>query len=471
MTGFLNWLQHDTSGLLTLSAVGIAVLLFMIIKLKIEPFIALIVAGLLIALAAGLPVEKIVGSAQESSDSLLESGIGGTLGHIAAIVGLGTVLGSLLEASGGAQLLTRKLLAAFGEKRAPMAMGLSGLIFGVPVFFDIGVFVLAPLVYVAARQGGRSILLYCLPLAAGLSITHAFLPPHPGPVVAAGLLGVDLGWLILMGLICALPAFFVAGVLFPAWIGRKIFLPVPDEMLAAADEIAEKNADEGRPEPTLTTVAFIIGLPMVLILGATFASITLPEGSAALSVLTFLGNPAVALTIAVLLAAWLLGIRRGMSSGELSSLTAGALRPLGMILLVVGAGGFFGEVLDATGVGDALAGSLKDLGLPLIASAYLISAGLRIAQGSATVAIVTTGGIIAPLVAGAGYSQPQLALIAIAIASGSIIASHVNDGGFWIISRYFGISVKDTLKTWTVLETLLSVVGFGMAALVSFFVT
>lgn len=467
MTGLLDWLRHDTGGLLTLSGLGIAVLLFMIIRLQIEPFIALLVAGLLIALAAGLPVDTIVGTAQKSSDSLLESGIGGTLGHIAAIVGLGTVLGSLLEASGGAQLLTRTLLAAFGEKRAPAAMGLSGLIFGVPVFFDIGVFVLAPLVYVAARQGGRSILLYCLPLAAGLSITHAFLPPHPGPVVAAGLLGVDLGWLILMGLICGLPAFFVAGILFPAWIGKKIHLPVPEDMLASADEIVEKNAAEGRSEPKLATVAFIIGLPMVLILGATFGSITLPKNSTPLSVLTFLGNPAVALTIAVLFAAWLLGTRRGTSRKELSALTAGALRPLGMILLVVGAGGFFGEVLEATGVGDALAGSLKAAGLPLIVSAYVISAGMRIAQGSATVAIVTTGGIVAPLLAHAGYSQPRLALIAVAIASGSIIASHVNDGGFWIVSRYFGIPVKEMLKTWTVLETMLSVVGFGMAALIS----
>lgn len=470
MTGFLHWLQHDTSGLLTLSGVGIAALLFMIIRLKIEPFIALLAAGLLIALAAGLPVEEIVGTAQKSGKSLLESGIGETLGHIAAIVGLGTVLGSLLEASGGAQLLTRALLAAFGEKRAPMAMGLSGLIFGVPVFFDIGIFVLAPLVYVAARQGGRSILLYCLPLAAGLSITHAFLPPHPGPVAAAGLLGVDLGWLILMGVACALPAFLVAGVLFPTRIGERIHLPVPEDMLASADEIAEKNAAEGRPEPKLATVAFVIGLPMVLILGATFGSITLPKGSTPLAVLTFLGNPAVALTIAVLVAIWLLGLRRGMSSAELSTLTASALKPLGMILLVVGAGGFFGEVLDATGAGDALAGSLQASGLPLLVSAYVISSGLRIAQGSATVAIVTTGGIIAPLTAHAGHSQPQLALIAIAIASGSIIASHVNDGGFWMVSRYFGIPVKEMLKTWTVLETILSVVGFSTAALLSFLI-
>jgi gluconate:H+ symporter, GntP family len=465
---FLNWLQHETSGLLTLCAVGIAVLLVMIIRFRIEPFIALLVTGLLIALAAGLPVEDIVGTAQKSSDSLLEGGFASILGHITAIIGLGTILGSMLEASGGAQLLTRKLLGAFGENRAPLAMGLSGLIFGIPVFFDIGIFVLAPLVYVVARQGKRSILLYCLPLVAGLSMTHAFLPPHPGPVVAAGLLGVDLGWIILMGLACGLPAFVVAGLLYPVWIGKRITLPVPADMLATADELAAKR--EGQRDPSLGVVALIIGLPMVLILGATFGSITLPEASGALSVLTFLGNPTVALTIAVLLSFWLLGTRRGMTGRDLSELTSGALRPLGMLLLVVGAGGFFGKVLAETGVGDALAGSLQGVGLPMIVSAYVISSGLRIAQGSATVAIVTTGGIVAPLVGSAGLSQAQLALIAVAIAAGSIIASHVNDGGFWIISRYFGIPVSDMLKTWTVLETLLSLVAFGMAAGISLLV-
>ena len=459
MDAFLNWLHHDTAGLLTLCAAGIALLLLMIIRFRIEPFIALIITGLLIALAAGLPVSEIVGSAQSSSDSLLEKGFASILGHITAIVGLGTILGSLLESSGGAQLLTRRLLAAFGQNRAPLAMGLSGLLFGIPVFFDIGIFVLAPLVYVAARQGGRSILLYCLPLVAGLSMTHAFLPPHPGPVVAAGLLGVDLGWVILMGAACGIPAFVVSGLLYPAWIGKRIYLPVPDDVLATSEEPEDA--------PRLSTVAFVIAVPMVLILCATFGSILLPKDNGLLQVLTFVGNPTVALTIAVLLAFWLLGLRRGRTGRELSELTAASLRPLGMILLVVGAGGFFGKVLSATGVGDALAGSLQAGGLPILVSAYVISSGLRIAQGSATVAIVTTGGIVAPLLAGAGYSQPQLALIAVAIASGSIIASHVNDGGFWIISRYFGIPVKEMLKTWTVLETVLSLTGFGMAALLS----
>jgi GntP family gluconate:H+ symporter len=240
-------------------------------------------------------------------------------------------------------------------------------------------------------------------------------------------------------------------------------------MVTVPEDRIVPEAEEARGhEPSIGLVLLAIGLPMILILGGTFGNIFAPPGVFR-DVLQFFGNPAIALTVAVLLAMWLLGIRRGMSSAELSEITGSSLRPVGMILLVVGAGAFFGAVLSATGVGKAVADSLAQAGLPIILSAFVISAGMRIAQGSATVAIVTTGGILAPSLA-SGYSQPQLALIVVAISSGSIIASHVNDGGFWIISKYFNMSVKDTLKTWTVLETVLSIVGFAMAALLYTFV-
>ncbi|MFD1147399.1 GntP family permease [Saccharothrix hoggarensis] len=461
----IDWLQHTTGGLLTLSALSIALLLAMIIRWKVEPFIALLVVGLLVALAAGLPVETLVGSAQKASDSLVEKGFGGILGHVAAIIGLGTLLGAILEASGGAEVLTRSLLRAFGEGRAPLAMGLAGLIFGVPVFFDIGIFVLAPLVYVAAKRSGKSIVLYAMPLLAGLSVMHAFMPPHPGPVAAAGLLGVELGWIIVMAPAVALPSWFIGGVLYSAWIGKRLDVPVPEEMLAAAEKARAEAATKG--EPPLGLVLGIIAVPLVLILAGTFGSILLPKGSTLLGVFTFFGTPAVALTIAVLVAVWLLGFRRGMTREQVTELSGASLRPVAMILLVVGAGGFFGAVLAATGVGKVLATSLADVGLPVIALSYVISCGMRVAQGSATVAIVTTTGIVAPVVADLDYSQPRLALLVMSIAAGSIIASHVNDGGFWIVSRYFGLSVKETLQTWTVLETILSVVGFVVAALLS----
>ncbi|MFE5705796.1 permease [Rhodococcus sp. ACS1] len=459
MTSFVDWLQHDTAGLLTLAAISIAVLLVLIIKLKLEPFIALIVVGVGVALIAGVSVVELVGTPTSAADSILEKGFGGILGHITPIIGLGTVLGAMMERSGGADVLTERLLKLFGPKGAPLAMGVTGLVLGIPVFFDIGIFILAPLVYVAAKRGGKSLVLYAMPMLAGLSMTHAFLPPHPGPVAAAGLLHVDMGWIIIMGLACGIPAWFVSGVVWGSWIGKRVIIEVPDEFIPE-----EKEADKN--PPPLWLISFIILVPMVLILGATVGNVVLEEGSTLLSVLIFLGTPTIALTIAVLLALYLLGTRRGITAQEIGAMSAAALKPVGMILLVVGAGAFFGAVLRATGVGQALADSMDALGLPVILSAYLISCALRIAQGSATVAIVTTAGVIEPSVAAGNYSSAQIALIVIAVSAGSIIASHVNDGGFWIVSRYFNMSVKDTLKTWTVLETILSVVGFAMASLI-----
>ncbi|MFP5068427.1 GntP family permease [Pseudonocardia nantongensis] len=506
MTAFLDWLQNDTSGLLTLAAVSVALLLVLIMRLRLEPFIALIVTSVLVALVAGVSITDLVGTPLSSSDSLLETGFAGILGHIAPIIGLGTVLGAIMERSGGADALTERLLRLFGPKGAPLAMGVTGLVLGIPVFFDIGIFVLAPLVYVAARRGGRSLVLYALPMLAGLSMTHAFLPPHPGPVTAGGLLGVGMGWIIAMGLLCGIPAWLVSGVWWGSVIGKRVLIDVPEDVpggsgpaggvpagggpgapaepvpggAAATGGVPQAATGTVEPDtagaagragavtapPSVGLISFIIAVPMLLILGATVGSVALAEGTALHDVLVFLGTPAIALTISVLLAMYLLGVRRGTSMAELSRISGESLRPVGMILLVVGAGAFFGKVLQETGVGDALAGSMTAIGLPLIVSAYLISAALRIAQGSATVAIVTTAGIIGPTVAGGGYSQPQIALIVVAVSAGSIIASHVNDGGFWIVSKYFNMSVKDTLKTWTVLETILSVVGFAAAGLV-----
>jgi len=513
MTSVVSWLQDTTGGLLTLCAVAVAVLLFLIIKIKLEPFISLVLVGLALGLAAGLSVTELVGTALKANESLLETGFGGILGHIALIIGLGTVLGAILERSGGADALTTMLMRAFGEKRAPIAMGLLGLIVGIPVFFDIGIFVLAPLVYITALRGRKSLVLYALPMLAGLSMTHAFLPPHPGPVALAGLLGVDLGYLIMMGLVCGLPGFVAAGLVWGTWIGKRVFVEVPEDYVVGelehdlADgetgltggvhpdaggpsannpdgggapsggpagsggsgsvstvDAARNKALEVRTDgPKLRLVAFVIAAPLVMILGATFGTMLLPAESGLLPWLTFIGTPAVALLIAVLLAFYFLGIRRGMAVADLGKLTGESLKPIGMVLLVVGAGAFFGKVISATGIGAALADTLSAWGLPVIVLAYVISCGLRIAQGSATVAIVTTGGIVGPLVMNAGYSQIQLALIAMAIAAGSIIASHVNDGGFWIIAKYFNMTVKQTLQTWTVLETVLSVVSFAVA--------
>ncbi|MFJ6834630.1 GntP family permease [Streptomyces sp. NPDC091209] len=495
-TGGLLLLIDGTAGLLTVAALGIALLLFLIIKVRLQPFVALLAVSIAVGLSAGLSVTELFGTVQRSTAvSVVETGMGGILGHVAIIIGLGTMLGAILEVSGGAEVLASRLLNLFGEKRAPLAMGLTGLIFGIPVFFDVGIFVLAPLVYAAAKRSGKSILLYCLPLLAGLSMTHAFLPPHPGPVAAAGLLHVQLGWVILMGIVCGIPAVLAAWV-YAAWIGKRIFVPVPQDMVEAAAEakravVAEQRGTGGSlpggpdspqdgAEPTgkpvpdekpvpLGTVLGIIGTPLVLILAATFSSVAL-DPSTLRSVIEFFGSPFVALTIALLLAYYLLGIRRGWSRKSLETVSTSSLKPVGNILLVVGAGGVFGAVLKASGVAQALSDTFNDVGLPVIVLAYLISLVLRVAQGSATVAIVTTAGIVAPLLVEGHHSQAFVALVIMAISAGSIFASHVNDGGFWMVAKYFGISERDTLRTWTVLESVLSVAGFAVAAVVSVFV-
>ncbi|MEU7034162.1 gluconate:H+ symporter [Streptomyces sp. NPDC046237] len=470
-TGGLLMLIPGTAGLLTVAALGIALLLVLIIKVRLQPFVALLAVSISVGLAAGLSVTELFGTVQRSAaTSVIETGMGGILGHVAIIIGLGTMLGAILEVSGGAEVLSSRLLGLFGEKRAPLAMGLTGLIFGIPVFFDVGIFVLAPIVYAAAKRSGKSILLYCMPLLAGLSMTHAFLPPHPGPVAAAGLLHVSLGWVILMGVVVGIPAVLAAWA-YAAWIGRRVFVEVPQDMVEAAEDakaqVAAERKDGASEAPvSLATVLLIIGTPLVLILAATFSSIALDE-STARSVIEFFGNPFVALTIALLLAYYLLGIRRGWSRKSLEQVSTSSLKPVGNILLVVGAGGVFGAVLKASGVAQALSDTFNDVGLPVIVLAYLISLVLRVAQGSATVAIVTTAGIVLPLVEGGDHSQAFLALVIMAISAGSIFASHVNDGGFWIVSKYFGISERDTLKSWTVLESVLSLAGFAVAAALS----
>ncbi len=523
-TGGLLLLLDGTAGLLTVAALGIVLLLVLIIKVRLQPFVALLAVSIAVGLSAGLSVTELFGTVQRSTSvSMIESGMGGILGHVAIIIGLGTMLGSILEVSCGADELSSRLLNLFGEKRAPLAMGLTGLIFGIPVFFDVGIFVLAPIVYAAAKRSGKSILLYAMPLLAGLSMTHAFLPPHPGPVAAAGLFKVDLGWVILMGVVVGIPAVLAAWA-YAAWIGKRLFVPVPQDMVEAADEakaaIAEERAarraaarstgtgttevtgagtgsgagtakatladipntpdapstpgtpsaeDYAEQPVSLATVFLIIGTPLLLILAATFSSIAL-DPSTLRSVIEFFGHPFVALTIALLMAYYLLGIRRGWSRKSLETVSTSSLKPVGNILLVVGAGGIFGAVLKGSGIADALADTFNDVGLPVVVLAYLISVVLRVAQGSATVAIVTTAGIVVPLVEGQDLSQAHLALIIMAISAGSIFASHVNDGGFWIVAKYFGISERDTLKSWTVLETVLSVAGFAMAAVLSVFI-
>lgn len=444
------------SGLIVAAVAGIFFLLFLVMKVKLHAFVALLLVSLLVGLAAGMPVGGVIDSVQK--------GMGSTLGFVAVVVGLGAMFGQMLEVSGGAERLAQTLLERFGEDRAQWSLGLTGFLVAIPVFFDVGFIILVPLVYGLAEKTGRSLLYYGIPLLAGLAVTHSFVPPTPGPIAVANLLGADLGWVILFGVIAGLPAMIVAGPLFGRWIAKRIHVGVPDYM-----QLTPRKAD--RELPPFLVVAGIILVPLALILVNTVSTAALPAESVVSKTLGFLGHPFVALLIATLLAFYLLGTRRGFSRDEVQNIATKALEPAGIIILVTGAGGVFKQVLVDSGVGKVLGDMMAGSALPPVVLAFVIAALVRIAQGSATVAMITAAGLVAPLAQTLGLQGPALGLVVIAIAAGATILSHVNDSGFWLVNRYFGLDVKDTLRSWTVMETLIALVGFAGVFALSLVIT
>ena len=451
---------YSSGVLLLIAAAAVAVLLFLIMKLRMHAFVALVLVSLLTAVVAKVPFADVV-------PTMLD-GFGSTLASVALLVGLGAMIGRLLEVTGGAQVLADTLVARFGEKRAPLALGVASLLFGFPIFFDAGLVVMLPIIFSVARRFGGSVLVYALPAAGAFAIMHAFVPPHPGPVAAGQILGADIGLLVLVGLLVGIPTWFVAAYLFGTFIGRRIDVVVPELLSGGAKE---PEGSEDLPAPRFGTVLAILLLPLALIfldtgLNTLGTSGVVDPDATWVGALRMIGKTPVALLITVLVATAVLG--RGRSKSDVEGLLNGALGPVCAIILITGAGGMFGGVLRASGIGEALAGSLQDIGLPIIVAAFLVATALRVAQGSATVALTTTAGLIAPTIAAAGtLSGIDLACVVVAIACGSTVLSHVNDSGFWLVGRFLGMDVRTTLRTWTVMETLIGVVGFGIAALVS----
>ena len=452
-----DWVQTLTAGpLLAIAAGAIALLLVLIIWLKMHAFVALILISLLTALATGIPIGSVV--------PVMLSGFGTTLASVALLVALGAMLGRLVETSGGAQVLADFLIRKFGEKRAPLALGVASLIFGFPIFFDAGLVVMLPIVFAVGRRLGGSLLLYGLPVAGAFSVMHIYVPPHPGPVAATELLGANIGTVLAIGFIVAIPTWFVTAYLFGLFTGRRINLPIP-AILGEADEEAKANP------PAFGTVVALLLLPLVLIfantgLDALRAAGTVDGDALWVQALRALGQTPVALLVTVLVATYVLGRRRGRSGSMVEKILDSALGPVASVILITGAGGMFGGVLRASGIGDALAEVLSDLGIPIILAGFLIAAILRVAQGSATVALTTAAGLIAPAVAAGGYGSIELATMVVAVAAGSVVLSHVNDSGFWLVGRFFDMDVKTTFKTWTVMETMIGVMGFAIAALI-----
>jgi GntP family gluconate:H+ symporter len=445
--------------LLTIAVAGVALLLLMIIRFKIQAFVALLAVSVLVAVAAQIPLADVF--------TVVANGVGGTMGKVALLIALGAVLGRMIEVSGGVQSLANHFTAKLGAKRVAVALTAVGFLVAIPVFFEVGIIVLVPIVYAFAKIAKLHPIKFGLPMAGIMLSIHVAVPPHPGIVAGAGVMGADIGLIAMISLIICVPlgflSYWVASIM-----NRKDYELLP----GVRDQIEEFGSDSlvrvGHDGPGASAVApprpglimFLIAAPIVQILLGTAGTLLINKKDYWYGVASFVGNPFFALLVAVALAFFLLAVRRQWSLKETGEIFEGALPPIASILMVVAAGGVFGGVLQVSGIGAALSQTLDSLGVPIILLGFIISLALRAAQGSATVAIVTTTGLLSAAVAHGGYTPAQIAVIVIAIGFGGLGLSHVTDAGFWVVARYYGLTVSDGLKTWTVLTTILGIAGF-----------
>lgn len=440
--------------LVAAALIGLAILLVLIICVKVQAIIAILISAVAIGLMAGMPYAAILES--------VGTGMGNTLKGIALLVGLGSMFGAVLEISGGAQRIASTLVDKFGENKAAWALGITGLVIAMPVFFDAGLIILIPLAFSLAKKTKKSSLCYAIPLLAGLAVGHAFIPPTPGPILVANMLGVDLGYVIIIGLISGSVAMVVAGPMFGKYIGGKIFVPVPKSIQEMPD------CDDSKL-PGFITVVSIILIPLVLIILSTISKV-IPAMEGVRPILAFIGEPFIALTIATVAAMIVLGIKHGYSREELEKVMTKSLEPTGMILLVTACGGVLRYVLQDSGLGEVIGAAVASSAFPLVIVAFVVAALVRMSVGSATVAMTMGAGIIAAMPEVAGLSPVYLACVTAAIAGGATVMSHFNDSGFWLVKSLLQIDEKTTLKTWTVMETLVGTTGFLVALAISFFV-
>jgi Gnt-I system low-affinity gluconate transporter len=431
--------------------IGIALLLIQVLYFKIPAFVALLIASIATGILGGMSGVAVMQS--------VEKGMGSTLGFVATVVGLGAIFGGILEKSGGAMAISKGLMKSFGERNASSAMLVTGFILAIPVFFDVAFIILVPVIYALQKSSGKSLLHFGLPLLAGLAIAHTFIPPTPGPVAVANMIDAELGWVIAIGFLGGIPAAILGGLVYGKFISKKIFIPAPLD--------AEPENDENLELPSFRLILVVMSVPMLLIICGSIVKselINIPYDGLK-SFLLLLGHPFSALIIANLIVWYALGIKKGFTASMLSDISAKSFKPTGLIILCTGAGGVFKQVLMDTGAGNEIAKQLSESGLPVVVFAFLATAIVRMAQGSATVAMITAAGLVAPILTLSSYSQPQLAIIVLSIASGASVMSHFNDSGFWMVKQYLGMTEKQTLQTWSVLTTIIALTGFVSAVL------
>ncbi len=444
----------DPTRLVVAALIGLGILLLLIIKFKVHAIISILVGAISIGLIAGMPAADII--------TAVNDGIGNTLKGIALLVGLGSMFGAILEASGGAQTLAVTMVKKFGDEKAAWALGITGLIVAMPVFFDAGLIILIPLAFSLAKRTGRSTLYYAIPLLAGLAVGHAFIPPTPGPILVANMLGVDLGWVILVGILCGSVAMVVAGPIWGKYCGKKFMIPVPEHVAN------QEDMDEYKLPPFGLIVGIIL-IPLVFIIFKSVCGVIFPAEHVLNTVFMFLGEPFVALLIATIVAMYFLGTRHGYTLEQLEKVMTKSLEPTGLILLVTACGGVLRYVLQYSGLGDIIGSAVSGMNMPLVVLAFLVAVLVRISVGSSTVAMTMAAGIISAIPGISELSPLYLACVTAAVAGGSTVCSHFNDSGFWLVKSLVGIDEKTTLKTWTIMETLVGSVGFLIALVISFF--
>jgi GntP family gluconate:H+ symporter len=453
-----------TTQLVLAAVLGIAAVVLLIAWAKFHPFLALIIGSGVLGLVAG--------AAPGATVTSFTTGLGNTVGSVGLLIALGSMIGALLAESGGADGIVSRIVERVSGPALPWAMAGVAALVGLPLFFEVGVVLLVPIVLLVARRTDIGLLRIGIPALAGLSVLHGLVPPHPGPLVAISSLNADLGLTLLFGLICAIPTVIVAGPVFGNWIAKRVPVPVPAllEPVGTAPRPAPGTADgsagvasgdaaerPGRRNPGFWPAVLTVLLPIVLMLARAVGELTLDKGNGVRSALDVLGNPPVALLFGVLVAMWTLGKRSGMDRRQTNAVLGGALPPIAGILLIVAAGGGFKQVLVDAGVGNVVADAAQDAHINALLLGWLVAVGIRVATGSATVATITAAGIVAPLAT--TLDKPTVSLLALAIGCGSLFFSHVNDAGFWLVKEYFGMTVGQTIKTWSVMETIISVVG------------
>ncbi|MBI0578546.1 2-keto-3-deoxygluconate permease [Neobacillus cucumis] len=438
-----------TSLLLTLLAIIIVIIGVSVFKW--HAFISLTVATLFLAIFSGLSMDKIV--------SGIETGVGGALGHLVGILALGTILGKMMAESGAGVQVANFFVNKFGVKKLPWAMMLAGFIIGIPVFFEVGILIVLPLVISIHKTSKQNILLIALPAIAGLSIVHGLVPPHPGAIAAISIYNANMGKVLLYSLLIAIPAVVIAGPLFAKWVHKRV-IPENEPELIKINMASQKL-------PSTGLSFFIILLPVILMIFSAVAPyIGLSGGITKFFI--FIGSPLIALLIACFAAFYFLGIRQGIDKNGIKKFTEECFLPVGSIIAIIGAGGGFKQILIDSGVGATIGDMSQNIHLSPLVLAFMIAGLIRIATGSATVALTTAAGIVAPIVQ--HMSGVNMELLVIVTGAGSLMFSHVNDAGFWMVKEYLGLSVKETFKTWTVLETILSFVAFGVALIVNMFI-